>query len=408
MPINDQKKNAFSYSIACVCIAVFTSAFLLNRAFIIGSVTGLIFLLYTYKKIKISKKIVTINIGVIMSLITLLTVYVKSDSSLGRLFIYKISWQMFYQNPWTGIGWNGFQKEYNLYQAAFFETEKYTDKEFLLADNTFYAFNDYWQFIIETGFFGGLCLLLFIISMVILTIKRLRNSEDPLLKLIVACMLIISVAAFFTHVFEKRLFQVITTVGLCYLIGYNSFQKMNSLPRTISYSLLFTVTIAMVYFNDIYYFSSHNRLRQAKILSETGYLLESKKVYEELYPYLKNDIGFLKEYYQIIETSSDQEKKLRILHEISKTYTNNLTFLKFGQVYKEIGETELAEKALLKAVYMVPNRVVPKEILYRFYLAQKKHHKAEFWSTQILNMPIKIPSKKIEDIKQKLVINQSQ
>ena len=340
-----------------------------------------------------------------MSLIILLTVYVKSDSSLGRLFIYKISWRMFYQNPWTGIGWNGFQKEYNLYQAAFFETEEYTDKEFLLADNTFYAFNDYWQFIVETGFLGGVCLLLFIISMGVLTIKRLKNNEDPLLKLIVACILIICVAAFFTHVFEKRFFQVITTVGLCYLIGYNSFQKLKRLPRTLSYSIVFIITMTMVYFKDIYYFSFYNKLRQAKILSETGYLLESKKVYEDLYPHFKNDISFLEEYYQIIETSSDQEKKLKILHEILKRYTNNSTFLKIGQIYKEIGKIELAEKAILKAVYMVPNRVVPKEILYRFYLEQKLNRKANFWKDEILNMPIKIPSKKIDDIKQKLVIN---
>lgn len=405
MPINNLKKYAFSYSIACVCIAIFTSAFLINRAFIIGSVIGLIFLLYTHKKIKISKKTATIAISAIASLIILLVVYVEIDSSLGRLLIYKISWHMFQQEPWPGIGWNGFLKEYNLYQATFFETGKYTEKEFLLADNTFYAFNDYWQFIVETGFLGGVCLLLFIISMVVLTIKRLKNNEDPLLKLIVAFILIICVAAFFTHVFEKRFFQVITTVGLSYLIGYDSFQKLKRLPRNLSYSIVFIVTITMVYFKDIYYFSLYNKLRQAKILSETGYLLESKKVYEDLYPHFKNDIGFLEEYYQIIETSSDQEKKLKILHEILKTYTNNSTFLKIGQIYKEIGKIELAEKAILKAVYMVPNRVVPKEILYRFYLEQKLNHKANFWKAEILNMPIKIPSKKIDEIKQKLVIN---
>ena len=118
----------------------------------------------------------------VLSLLTVIAItlflsfYIKSDSSLGRLLIYKISFKMFLEHPITGIGWGNFQREYNLYQAAFFKSGNYTQKEFLLADNTFYAFNDYWQLIVETGLVGGLCLITFIIFLTIKTYIHLKTE----------------------------------------------------------------------------------------------------------------------------------------------------------------------------------------------------------------------------------------
>jgi O-antigen ligase len=137
------KSYAFILSIACLCLILTLSVLLLSRAFFVGALLGIIFLLFSFKKIVLSKKTVALSLFFVAVAIVVITIFLKSDSSLGRVLIYKISWSMFLDHPITGIGWGNFQRDYGLYQSAYFSAGNYSQKEFLLADNTFYAFNDY-------------------------------------------------------------------------------------------------------------------------------------------------------------------------------------------------------------------------------------------------------------------------
>lgn len=69
---------------------------------------------------------------------------------------------MFKQNFFEGIGIGNFQVLYGHYQAAYFGAGQYSIKELLLADNTYYAFNDYFQLIIEIGIDGLIILILIV------------------------------------------------------------------------------------------------------------------------------------------------------------------------------------------------------------------------------------------------------
>ncbi len=81
-------------------------------------------------------------------------VLVKRDSSLGRLLIYKISFDILKDNYIKGVGVGNYKILYGKYQIDYFKNGQYSTKELLLADNSVNAFNDYLQFFIETGLIG--------------------------------------------------------------------------------------------------------------------------------------------------------------------------------------------------------------------------------------------------------------
>lgn len=397
-------RNSFLLSITFLSLIFTFTLVTLNRSFTIGAIVGILFLLFVYQKIRVSKVVLVLSLLTVIAITLFLSFYIKSDSSLGRLLIYKISFKMFLEHPITGIGWGNFQREYNLYQAAFFKSGNYTQKEFLLADNTFYAFNDYLQLIVETGLVGGLCLITFITFITIITYIHLKTQNSFLIFLI-SILIVICVAAFFTHVFENKPFQIVVIVVLAYLFFYKNIERLKPLVRFCVFLSISGVASLAIYYKDIRKFNNYQKLEQAKSLSETGYVTESIKLFSELYPDLRNDVGFLKTYSDVLLNKDTQEKKVSILREILTQYTDNLTLLKMGLSYEQLGMNKQAEIALLQAVYMVPNRFAPKEALYNFYIKNKRYKQATYWRKIILTMPIKIPSERIEAIKQTVKTN---
>src|SRR5438105_10003409 len=122
-----------------------------SRSFFIGYTVSIIFIFLLYKKFSVNKRTMTGLVVLLTGLLWLLVCCFKSNSSQGRLFIYKIACKILRDNFISGIGWGKFGIVYNQYQAAYFEAGHYTIKELLLADNIRYAYNDYLQLVIETG-----------------------------------------------------------------------------------------------------------------------------------------------------------------------------------------------------------------------------------------------------------------
>jgi hypothetical protein len=383
-----------------MCLILAYSLFSLNRAFMIGSIVGILFLLLAYNKLRLRKKTIFLSILLFVSIIAVLAVYVKSDSSLGRMLIYKISWNMFLEHPFTGIGWGNFYRDYGLYQAQFFETGNYTQKEFLLAGNTFYAFNDYWQFVVETGIVGAVCLLFSVFLAI--RISRLRLREEPndhLLKLTIAVGLMIGIAALFTHVFEQKLFRIGAVFALVYII----LPKLQSRILFSKGVLAITVVTVFAFFQysfELMNIQNYGKWEQAKNLSSIGYVAESRSIYAELYSNFKDDVGFLKDYNDALGGENNIKKKIFLLKRILDQNTDNISYLKLANVYDEALMQREAERAYLTSVHIVPNRFVPKDALINFYVKTKQYDKANYWRRIILSMPVKVPSERIETIKQ--------
>ena len=141
-------------------VAIIASLLLLGltkgRAGWIGLLFAFFYIGYQYLSNAAVKKTVLYLLFPLVSILTSLLFLYKTDSSNGRLLIYKVSANIFRDNWLLGIGQGQFKVQYNEYQAAYFSTHSIDSKEALLADNSYYAFNDFLQGLIENGLIGFL------------------------------------------------------------------------------------------------------------------------------------------------------------------------------------------------------------------------------------------------------------
>jgi len=125
---------------------------------------------------------------------------------MGRILIYKIGWNIFENHLNKGIGLGNFKVVYKDYQIDYFKNHPYSIKDLLVADNTQFAFNDYFQFIIETGWVGLTSFVLLSAILYSMVSQRNENVNRKMGKMELLASFVLTtilVAAAFTHVFES-------------------------------------------------------------------------------------------------------------------------------------------------------------------------------------------------------------
>ncbi len=131
------------------------------------------FVLNTKAKIISSSLISILFIGFVI-----IALYqIKPASAFGRLFIWKITYNIIADKPLFGIGFNRFEADYNNYQAKYFAAGNGILEEKLAADNVRHAHNEFLQMWAELGLIG----LFIFISIIILVFLDNRASccEPP-------------------------------------------------------------------------------------------------------------------------------------------------------------------------------------------------------------------------------------
>ncbi len=382
-------KLYFIYGSLCFMLSFYFG----SRAFMIGTLAGIFFLFFHELNFKTFKLKFWIS-SILILFAVYLTVFFKQDSSLGRLLIYKISFNI-YQNHWLqGLGFGNFKNAYLMYQADYFRMGGYSTKELLLADNTYFAFNDYFQWIIETGLTGTLILILFVIGLFRLIQKNLIDQDSIIIKIAVLNLIMISVAAIFIHVFERAFFQLIFLISL-YLISFSLVKNKIVLNGTLVIAMLFFVYIhwgyKMVYYKDLKDF------RQAKEQFYMGYRSQSMNKFDELYKKLYDHEEFLYTYADLTFNNMNYKKAAILYYKLFNKRKSNKIALRLASSLDTIGYNKNKVESWYKlTVLMVPNRFLPREALFNFYVKMGEQKKAEREASIILALPVKIPSKEID------------
>jgi len=385
------------------CIICFSIAVVLqSRAFVLGYLAAICFTYMLHKNVKLNFKKIVLIIFLALLVILLFVFAFKTDSSLGRIFVYKISLKVLHDYFPAGIGLGKFDVVYRQYQAEYFREGHYTIKELLLADNTTYAFNDYLQFVIETGL-TGLMLLILGSAILILIIKNAikQNLSRPSLLLIAVSQIIaISTAAVFTHVFEKILFQCVFITSFFIVFYYSKLLKF-SIHKYVLVALLSNIIIlwtSLGYFikNHDYY----NKYTKAKELLQTGYVREASDSFRVLFPRLKDDISFSYNYSNALIIAGDFSGAAHILEKLLPMDNSYFFYQKLGDCYFRLGKLKQAEDAYLTSIYMVPNRLKTRLALFEFYRSTNQTEKAITIARLTLTLPVKIPSVQASNIKQ--------
>ena len=385
-------------SLICLVFAIIFH----SRSFTIGYLMSTFFIGWSLRRFAIRKGMVLTLIFIFLLLVFFLASNFKTDSSFGRMLIYKICFRILEQNFFSGIGWGNFGVVYARYQAGYFREGSYTTKELLLADNTKHAFNDYLEFVTETGL-AGLIALLATALLIFLFIKKAFKNKPPYaipLTIATSQLIAISVAALFTFVFKKFFFQCMLVSALLVIFFYQAPSK-KSLYNCLLAAIFFLTGITWFHTGSyMVNYDHYKRYREAKDLFRAGYLAESLKIYEGQYPDLKEDQLFLSDYANALVSSGHYTEAIKILEKLISIDSGGMLYEELADCYFRTGQWGKAENAYLTLIYMVPNRFTSRFYLFNFYDQTKQAAKAITTGRSILSLPVKVPSTQVSYIKE--------
>lgn len=393
-------------------VCLIAAAVFASRAFFIGYSGALAFCFVTWQKFQVNKKMRLAISLLLVSLATILILFIKPDSSLGRLLIYKISFNILKDHFITGIGWGHFGVYYSNYQAAYFKAGHYTTKELLLADNVDCLYNDYLQFIIETGIAGLqilTSLLFIVIRLFVITIRKYHSVPLPAVLSIAMCQVTaIGVAALFRFVFNNPFFLCLLLVALIIIYSYYRSEKISWVTSIIP-SLV--IVFGVMYYHYGQYVTRHDHYKkygEARMLADAGYWQEALHTYRNLYPVLKEDNTFSRDYINALIQSGDCEQAIDEIKRVLTKVSNYIIYTQLADCYYKMGRQAEAEPAYRQAVYLAPNRFTSRFNLFNYYRQTGQQTKAMEAAKELLSIPVKIPSLQVTYIRNtvQLFINQ--
>jgi O-antigen ligase len=370
-----------------------------SRAGWLGFAAGLIYILYSRVPAKKGKQILLAGSFCFLLLLIALLFY-KSGSSSGRKHIYSISLNMWRDNWQKGIGLGKFKTQFNEYQANYFSLHDIDSKRALLADNTFYAFNDYLQWGIETGIIGFLVLVL----LLYLTTNRIiflqiGNGNKPILIAVTAAIICVAIAALVSYPLQIVTIQAVLLACLGIIAFYPDRKDSISMKQkaiTFLYRGLI-IAIASAFINNTWKAADRKEIeKEAFAFARSGYKIKAIQKYKQVVgKYPATGYNWFS-YAQQLYYSNRLTEAIESLQNCKKNYVDNKVYKLKADIELELKRYEKAEKDYLRTIYMVPNRMGSRFDLLNFYVLRKDTTKAIYWANSILNMSVKVPSIKVD------------
>jgi tetratricopeptide (TPR) repeat protein len=374
---------------AIIFIGVMLLVFSNGRAGWLGLIAAILFIFLLLIPSR-RKKIQFLVLGFVVSIsILLLLVRYKPASSAGRMVILKVSGQMAKYTYLTGIGEGNFKRAYNLAQGHYFGANGIDSDEALLADNTFYAFNDPFQFFIENGIIGTLILLL-VVYFLWIEMNRKDRRFFPARCVIVS----ISVSSLFFYPFHVVPITVLFILCLALVNARMGDTTVVNIPKKASSGIRITfiligIFIALHFYTVYRYFESSDQIYK---LDLAGFKTESLEKYRELNHSYIRDNHTLYRYANKLYDLGQLSQCYVVLRNLKDNFPTSDVFILLGKCSDELMRFKEAESYFIQAITMVPNRMKSRYCLFEFYKNVNDSVNARHWANSILHMKVKRPS----------------
>jgi len=390
-----------------------------SRASWLATIAGSIFLLYHYYPLRpISERYLNTRWKKLLAIVTMVVFmgglsagiyYMKKGSADGRLLIWKVSSRLIKEKPVFGYGHEKFQAYYMAEQAEYFR-ENPESRDSFVADDIIYPFNEFIKGLTELGVAGISLMLLIILSVFSKWKSKPGNKPEHLKAISLAGIFSFIIFSFFSY--PTEIMPILINLVILLSISasfipkpvilvrrrFNIFEKRSKLIRVI-----FGVSAILLI---LAFYSPVRKLFKAYYYWDEGYKIYQMGAYhdclesfEQAYPVLKYNGEFLIMYGKALTMAEDYITAIEILNRAGNYQQNTILFNALGDSYKHLKQFENAEKAYLKAYYMIPSRFYSKYLLAKLYLECGEGTKALSTAKELINKEVKVPSKAIEEIR---------
>ena len=381
-----QKNTTKTEKTLLVLLSLFISVIVMakSRGTFISIVSSTICLLFLYPKsykfwsaLSAGYKKMTIAVMTVFVFLGAIGLYfLNSDSINGRKLILKLGTKNITEKPFFGNGLFSFTSAYNKTKADYFLASEKPWNEIKVANYVNSAFNEYYQSVFEMGFLFFVLLLIFCIVLFKVRIHRISILGIGLV--------LNSLVWMFFNTAIKNVFLMLTfLLGISLLLAHHKQGKILSQKSV----LFFKIGIVLISFLGLFCVTKNtidkpktetpNNLFSKFYKNSADNFRLGKKIYKS---------GLKKEGIQLMEDAFD------------KTH-----YPKYGEqlfkFYEKSHQLQKAEKTGEILIGLQPYKLQPRIELAQF-LEDKRPQQALLLYQSVINLPVKIESKKATEFKE--------
>lgn len=300
------------------------------------------------------KRYVSWGIGIFLVLIVggAGAFFLKPDSALGRLFLWKITCQAIANHPW-GCD-KGFAFAYGEAQEAYFAKGDYAEWEERVAGSPEYAFNEYLELTLTQG--PAICIMLIVITFACLWAGTQFRRYG-------VCGAIVTLLVFSFSSYPMHLPAFIVAY-VCLLLACG-IGDIIAKPVILSACLI------------IWTGGFHDKWQREKdacrdwvnahILYHAGAYTAANTAYDKLYPQLREKGTFLFEYGHSLHKAGFYNESNKYLDKALVYCADPMILNVIGKNYQALRCYNWAEELLLASVHRLPGRIYPYYLLAKLY-----------------------------------------
>ncbi|WP_301704677.1 O-antigen ligase family protein [uncultured Parabacteroides sp.] len=289
----------------------------------------------------------------------------KRDSADGRLLMWKVTGKAIAGHPVTGTGLGGFPEAYAEAQAEYFKSGKATEKEKRVAGCPEYAFNEYLQVGLEQGI-GGL--IVFVAWLGSIVYYGIRNRQHG------AAGGVLALAVFAVSSYPLQLPSF--WVALVFL-GAISVTKGGTLTRSSALSVssvcpitiisLLSLASVCLFILQKGQYEAYKRWGRIQMIYNNKAYESVAEDYHGLHDKLKHKPEFLFEEAQCLSKTGQYTEAIRALERAKRLSGDPMIRYMIAKNRQALGDYREAERELLHAIEILPERLYPYYLLAKLY-----------------------------------------
>ncbi len=330
--------------------------------------------------------------------------YAKHDSSLGRLHIWRLSLQLWLQqNFFSGLGSNAYNPAYNHLQATYFSSRSLYTKAAMLANDGYFASNEYLQFGIEYGWWYTLLLLL-IFSVYTAFLFAAWRQKLNVLQLFYTCLqLPMFIASWVAHPWHYYASIACTVLLMLLLLVEELSKSVLSNSKTKKWCYAIFTAFTLLYCLACFRFekTKNTALTKAKNEWQWGNKGEAIILFESICATHPDWQPHNETFAYYLWAMGNTQKAIDKLERHHKHHCNQRLHQMLGDWYLEKKSRYEAMHHYHKSLFITPHLIESRIKLAEAYLAFSNTDSAVYWANQALIFPRKVYSPKIEQLEKK-------
>lgn len=326
----------------------------------------------------------------------------KKDSANGRLLLWKVAGQAIMEQPWNGTGLGGFPAAYAEAQAEYFTSGKASETERIVAGCPEYGFNEFLQIGVEQGLAG---VLFFVLLLSYSLFRGVKNRQIGAAGGILA--LIVFALASYPLQLPEFWVVLVVLMGMANVetpVATDSSPALSAKGRKILSVVMIgglVMCCGWIFWQQKGYYRGYKKWNTMKMLYTSKAYEVACEGYEELVPLLGHKPELLFEAAQCLSKMERFEEANRLLERAMRLSGDPMIHYMAAKNEQSQGNYQKAEKLLLYAIDMLPERIYPYYLLTKLYSEKVFFQEDKFFNAAeaVLKKEPKVESTAIREMR---------